>query len=180
MITVISGTNRPNSYTSLVAKHYYNRLGALSADARFVSLADVDSYFDEPSNVYKKDSLSAQLLDIQNKILIPSSKFVFVVPEYNGSYAGIFKYFLDALSVHQAKATFGMKKVLLVGVSDGRAGNLRGLEHLTGTSLHLGMVVHPNRLPISLIAKQINEQGVITDEGALKAIDAQLEQFVRF
>ena len=72
------------------------------------------------------------------------------------------------------------KKVLLTGVSSGRAGNLRGMEHLTGSLLHLKMLVHHNRLPLSLISSLMNADFIFTDEVAIKSIKVQIEEFLRF
>jgi chromate reductase, NAD(P)H dehydrogenase (quinone) len=72
------------------------------------------------------------------------------------------------------------KKALLVGVASGRAGNLRGLEHFTGSLMHMKVNVHFNRLPISSVHNLLNENAEITDAGNLKAINAQLDEFINF
>ncbi|MBK6784946.1 MAG: NAD(P)H-dependent oxidoreductase [Saprospiraceae bacterium] len=46
------------------------------------------------------------------KHLIPSSHWIIIAPEYNGSFPGILKLFLDVLSVKQAKETFHGKKLV--------------------------------------------------------------------
>ena len=99
------------------------------------------------------------------------------MPEYNGSYPGILKLMIDNTDV---KKTWWHKKVLLAGVSTGRAGNLRGMEHLTGSLLHMKMLVHPNRLPISVVDKLMDGSGRFTDINTLAAIDTQLEEFLDF
>ena len=80
----------------------------------------------------------------------------------------------------EVSKTWWHKKVLLTGVSTGRAGNLRGMEHLTGTLLHLKMLVHPNRLPISVVDRLLDSANRFSDAGTLKAIDIQLEEFLSF
>jgi chromate reductase len=82
-----------------------------------------------------------------------------VSPEYNGSFPGVLKLFLDALSVKDYKKTFSGKRVSLIGVASGRAGNFRGMEHLTGIFNYLNMIVMPNKLPISSVEKVIDEKG---------------------
>ena len=99
------------------------------------------------------------------------------MPEYNGSYPGILKLMIDNTDVKKAWAH---KKVLLTGVSSGRAGNLRGMEHLTGVLLHMKMLVHPNRLPISLVDTLMDEHFQFTDTSTLKAIHTQLDEFINF
>jgi NAD(P)H-dependent FMN reductase len=72
------------------------------------------------------------------------------------------------------------KKAMLTGVSTGRAGNLRGMEHLTGILNYLKVTVHPNRLPISVVDKLMDGDGRIRDEATLAALHAQLDGFLRF
>ena len=60
------------------------------------------------------------------------------------------------------------------------AGNLRGMEHLTGTLLYLKMIVHPNRLPISQVDKLLNTNGVLEDAATLNVIGQQIEDFITF
>ena len=62
-----------------------------------------------------------------------------------------------------------------MGVSSGRAGNLRGMDHLTGILNYLGIHVHPNKLPISSVLGLLNEQGHIKDEMTIKVIDKQIK-----
>jgi NAD(P)H-dependent FMN reductase len=99
------------------------------------------------------------------------------VPEYNGSIPGVLKTMLDLTDY---KKTWQWKKALLVGISTGRAGNLRGLEHLTSILNFMKVVVHPNKLPISLIDKVMDEKGVLHNEFTLHAINKQLDEFIKF
>jgi chromate reductase len=72
------------------------------------------------------------------------------------------------------------KKILLTGISTGRAGNLRGMEHLTGSLLHMKMLVHYNRLPISVVNKLMDANGTFTDVSTLTAINNQIDDFLEF
>ena len=99
------------------------------------------------------------------------------MPEYNGSYPGILKLMMDNTDI---KKVWWYKKVLLTGVSTGRAGNLRGMEHLSGVLLHMRMQVHYNRLPISIVDKLMDEAGHFIDIPTLSAINIQLDEFLKF
>jgi NAD(P)H-dependent FMN reductase len=72
------------------------------------------------------------------------------------------------------------KKALLTGISTGRAGNLRGMDHLSGSLNYLKMAVHPNKLPISSVDKLLQGTGVITDKITLQEINRQLDEFIAF
>ena len=110
-------------------------------------------------------------------ILKTAERFIFILPEYNGSYPGILKMMIDNSDVPNV---WWHKKVLLTGVSSGRAGNLRGMEHITGSLLHMKMLVHPNRLPISVVHTVMDANDRFTDEPVIRSIKTQLEEFLSF
>jgi chromate reductase len=173
MITVISCTNRPNSNTLKIAKHYLQLLEKQGVKCRLFALEQLphDIAFAELFN--KRSENFQQLL---NEFILPAQKFVLVVPEYNGSFPGILKVFLDAIHPDLNRG----KKVALLGVSSGRAGNLRGMEHLTGILNYLGMHVHPNKLPVSGVLNVLNPDGSLKDEGAEKAIEKHAMDIINY
>jgi chromate reductase, NAD(P)H dehydrogenase (quinone) len=166
MITIISGTNRPGSNTEKVAAQYLQLLKDKGAAAKFVSLVGL--------NVNERNP---DIKKLEKDILIPTTKFIIISPEYNGSIPGVLKSLIDITDI---KNVWWGKKALLTGVSTGRAGNLRGMEHLTGILHFVKMHVHPNKLPISVVDKLLNSAGVITDEGTLQAINEQLDEFLAY
>jgi NAD(P)H-dependent FMN reductase len=182
MITIISSTNRKNSETIKFAQHYYEQLKAKTTEeVRLLDLCDVPNDMLH-QDMYSADNQSLALRAIQEDCMIPADKFVFIAPEYNGSIPGILKLFIDACSVYKMKDTFksGDKKALLVGISSGRAGNLRGMIHLTGMLNYLNITVHPNQLPISSIGDLFDAEGKITHADTLKATDAQMDEFLKY
>ena len=165
MITIISGTNRDNN-TKKVALEYQRLLKEKNVDSFLLAL--------DEQNVFTRDEA---FLKMENEFLIPSEKIIIIMPEYNGSYPGILKLMIDNTDIRKV---WWHKKVLLTGVSTGRAGNLRGMEHLTGSLLHMKMLVHPNRLPISIVDKLMDNNNRFADTGTLNAIDVQVEEFLSF
>jgi Predicted flavoprotein len=166
MYTIISATNRIGSHTEKVAKQYREILNAKGIDAKVFSLKDI--------NVSERN---ADILTAENEFLIPAQKFIFIIPEYNGSFPGVLKSLIDNSDIRNA---WWNKKALLTGVSTGRAGNLRGMDHITGILNYMKMIVHPNKLPISVIDKVMNGHGTITDKNTLLAIDQQVDEFINF
>lgn len=162
--TIISGTDRQGSNTKKVALAYQQVLQQKGIEAQLLSLED--------ENVFSKNGSFTAL---QEQYLFGTDKYILVMPEYNGSFPGVIKVLIDKSDIRKA---WHNKKALLTGVSTGRAGNLRGMEHLTGSLLHMKMLVHPNRLPISMVDKLLNEAGQLTDEGTLKVIGLQLDEFI--
>ena len=181
MITVISGTNRKGSRCKVFAQQYFEFLReAVGEEAvRFLALEDISQEW-LAADMYIQERQDPELAAIQDEYVLPAQAFVFISPEYNGSFPGALKLFIDACSIRQYAANFKGKKAALVGVSTGRAGNLRGMSHLAGVLNYLGTVTMPDQLPISRIAELLNADMHITDEVTLAVMKAHAEEFVRF
>ena len=177
MILVISGTNRPNSKTKIISEYIFNKLIEKGEEVNLLSFDEME-WGSIAENIYDADNHPQSLRDIDENLVIPSDKWIVVTPEYNGSMPGIFKLFIDAISMHRYADTFVGKKAMLVGVAAGRAGNLRGMEHITGFLNYLKIHVFPQKLPISSIGKVINEEGNI-DDGTQGAINDHIEGFLK-
>ncbi len=164
--TIISGTNRKISKTLQVAKQYQQIFKQKGIDTGLLSLENW-TYL-ERTPAYEK---------LEKEILVPTTKYVFVAPEYNGSIPGILKVLID---ISEYRSVWNGKKALLTGVSTGRAGNLRGMEHLTGILHYLDVVVYPNKLPISSVDQLLGPEGTIIDKATIEAIDKQISGFIKF
>lgn len=180
MITIIAGTNRPASRTALIADNYAEILKKRNIPHKLLKLVDL------PKNIFHVDmymkegkGVSEEMIKIQEEYVLGISKLIVVVPEYNGGIPGVFKLFIDAVCARKYKENFSGKKISLTGVSAGRAGNLRGLEALTGILNYLGANILPNKLPISSIEKFIGEDQELNPE-LINSIEAQVDQFLNF
>ncbi len=181
MITVFSGTNRRNSLSRKLAEQVFEIFKANTNEVvEFFSLEDLPDDILH-IDMYGSGNQSAALSAIQDKLFIPSNKLYFVIPEYNGSYPGILKLFIDACSIRAYKETFhGGKKAALLGVASGRAGNLRGLEHFTGVLNYLHISVMPPNQPISRIESLIVEENKIIDPTILSEIENHVKKFIAY
>lgn len=166
MYTIISGTNRADSNTIRVALLYQDILVKRGIQTSLLSLVGL--------NVLERNPVFEQ---IEADLLIPASKFIFISPEYNGSIPGVLKAMFDISDIE--KAWWG-KKALLTGVSTGRAGNLRGMEHLTGILHYLKVSVYHNKLPLSVVNTLFDDRGELSDPKTLSVISGQLEEFMVF
>jgi NAD(P)H-dependent FMN reductase len=77
------------------------------------------------------------------------------------------------------RKVWNYKKALLTGVATGRAGNLRGMDHLADTLHYMKMNVFYNKLPISVVDKVMDKEGHLNEE-TQKAISNQLDEFILF
>ena len=166
MYLIISGTNRVGSTTLKVAKEYQRLLKERSIDSRLLSL--------EGLNLMTRD---ADFEKLENEWIIPTDNYIIISPEYNGSFPGALKMLFDTGKSH---SLWWHKKAMLTGVSTGRQGNLRGMDHLSGVLNHVKVTVLPNQLPISSVDKLMDEEGHFTDENTLQAINQQLDEFIKW
>ena len=98
-------------------------------------------------------------------------------PEYNGSFPGVLKVFVDACDFPES---FYEKKAALVGVSSGKYGNIRGIDHFTGVCHYFSLLVLPLKLHIAGIKAELDENGNLFKEDTVKFVDEQIEKFIRF
>lgn len=172
-IVILSCTNRPQSNTWRVSLLYERMLRERGVECEVLDFRQL------PRDIAFAESFgnrSGPYRDLIDRYVSAFRKFIFVVPEYNGSFPGILKTFID--SVHPRE--WADKDACIVGVSDGRAGNLRGMEHLTGILNYLKMHVYHDKLPISAINKVMSADGEFTDEGQRRACETQLDGFLVF
>lgn len=165
MYTIISATNRAGSNTLKVSKQYQHFFAEQNIQTTLFSLEELNSIH--------RDDLFNQ---IERDILIPTEKFIFVMPEYNGSFPGIFKLLIDLSDV---KNCWYHKKVMLVGVANGRAGNLRGLDIMTNMCHYIKMNVFHDKLPISSISAEL-ENDVFKNEQTIQTIQNQVKGYIQF
>ena len=173
MITIISGTNRPHSNTLKLATYYQQKLAERGADSHILSLADLPAGFIS-ADMYKSRSPAFQ--PFQERITA-TEKFIFMIPEYNGSFPGILKTFVDAC---QFPDSFFNKKAALVGLSSGKYGNIRGVDHFTGVCHYVRLNVLPLRIHIPHIFQELNSEGNLYKEDTLRFTNEQIDEFVRF
>ncbi len=173
MITIISGTNRPNSNTLKVAKYYQNQLAQKGLKTNLLNLQDLPDTL-IASDLYGKRSLAFEKFQ---EVVTQTKKFLFVIPEYNGSFPGVLKSFIDACSFPES---FYDKKACLIGVSSGKYGNIRGIDHFNGVCGYLHLHVMPLRLHIANIKSELNENNELFKEDTVKFTDEQMGKFIAY
>ena len=163
---IIVGTNRVGSNSRKVGGFYKSVFLSKGIDAELVTLEN-----------FSLDPSSPPFVSFQEDHLKPVTKFIFILPEYNGSYPGIFKSMIDITDI---KSCWPGKKALLVGVATGKGGNIRGLEHVTGVLNYLKVNVLANKLPISTVDKLMDADGNIIESTTINSIEQQVLEFIYF
>lgn len=180
MILVIAGTNRPKSNTELVAKHVLEILAHHTKEKlEYLSLRDMQQELLH-EHMYESSGMGKKIKEIQDTKFIPAEKWILISPEYNGSFPGIVKLMLDALSVRKADDTFQEKKVALIGVSSGRAGNWLGMNQLTSILHYLKIHVYHNKLAIRNVSKVIDPETQKMDIQTQNFLENQIIGFLKF
>lgn len=173
MVTIISGTNRPGSNTLKVARYYRKELEKRGLKTTLIDLQELPSALLTATSYRENGGIFS---DIQDTIS-QSDKFLFIIPEYNGSFPGALKLFIDHCRFPES---FYNKKACLVGISSGRYGNIRGIDHFNGVCAYLHLNVMPLRIHISQIKSELNEEGAFYKEDTLKFVQEQIDKFLVF
>lgn len=172
MIQIISGTNQAQSQSGLVAEFYREQLANHGYESNIVDLADLPTDFTF-SALYGNQNEGFNIL---RDNVEQADALVFVLPEYNGSYPGAMKAFLDGF--HYPSRLTG-KPVALVGLSGGGSGNALGLSHFADVMSFFGADVLGLRVKIPFAKKNFSE-GNIQDSFIYELFQQQLSLFVRY
>jgi len=173
MITIISGTNRPNSNTLKLSEFYATSLRSKGLQAQILSLCDLPKDFISADMYGQK---SPEFAPFQ-QLIDDTEKFVIVIPEYNGSFPGVLKSFVDACRYPDS---FKGKKAALVGLSSGKYANIRGVEHFTGICHYMRLHVLPLRIHIPQIMQEFDGEAQLYKPETLRFVNEQLEEFIAF
>ena len=167
-ILIVSGTNRPNSTTLRIARRVEEHYREARIPAELYDLQDLPPEVFSP-DAYKNKPPAFQA--VQEKVLESAGLHV-VVPEYNGSFPGVLKYFIDLLKFPDS---FDRKPVAFVGIASGMWGGLRAVEQMQMVFGYRHAHAYPERVFISDVHRKISQEGLLIDAD----IDARLAQQVR-
>lgn len=175
MITILIGTNRPRSRASRIAGIYTTLLTELGAESQLLSLTDLPADFTTSAlyhNAGRNEdyNLLAAKLDTGHKLVI-------IVPEYNGSFPGVLKAFIDGLPY---PGGIRGKKAALIGLSDGGQGGLLAMSHLSDVLMYMGTAVLPQRVRLPFIGKELSADNEFTTELPRQLLREQAEALLAF
>ena len=173
MITVISGTNRPGSNTRKIAVLIQEMLEGTGEEVTLLDLAELPTeIFADSSYASKPGSFAA----FQEQ-MIETDGVLTVIPEYNGSFPGALKYFIDMLSFPESLYE---KPAAFVGISSGRWGGLRAVEHLEMVFQYRHAHLFGRRCFIPGVGRILDENGRLTDPDVAERLKKTALDFARF
>jgi len=173
MMTLLVGTNRPDSNTRKVARHIEEIYAGLKVPLRVLDLAQLPSEIFSPSSYGEKPK---SFLPFSDGVLQASGLHV-VTPEYNGSLPGVLKYFIDMLKFPES---FERRPVCFTGVAAGIWGALRPVEQLQAIFGYRNAYIYPERVFMPGVGRLLDANGRLTDADLLKRLRAQAEGFAGF
>lgn len=153
MITILAGTNRPGSRARRVADYYRTVLTELGAESQLLDLVELPADFTATALYAQMGSNPG--FNRLAEVFEAGRKLVIVVPEYNGSFPGVLKSFIDGLRYPGA---FQGKQAALVGLSSGGQGGLLAMTHLTDVLMYLGTTVLPQRVRLPFISQDLDAE----------------------
>ncbi|QNL21279.1 NAD(P)H-dependent oxidoreductase [Hyphobacterium sp. CCMP332] len=151
-ILIISGTNRNNSYSIQLAEYYQSILEEKGVKAEILDLSSLPEDF-LFSALYENSGKNENFNQFQERV-DSFNKFVFIVAEYNGSFPGVLKAFIDGLEYPNSLKN---KKAALVGLSAGDQGGALALSHLSDILSYMGTNVLAFRPRLSSLEKNFRE-----------------------
>jgi NAD(P)H-dependent FMN reductase len=157
MIVIICGTNRPNSTTRKICTIYQDLLTQHGVESRILDLYDLPADFTKTA-LYHNSGKNADFNEFR-QLVESSQKFVFVVPEYNYSFPGVLKAFIDGLKYPDSLTN---KKAALVGLSSGMQGGSVALSHLTDILMYMGVNLVGLQLKLSRIEANMEGNKIIS------------------
>ncbi len=172
-ITIVCGTNRTDANSLSIAHVYQLILKELGLTASLINLGDLPADF-AFSALYDNAGKN-NAFNTFRKTMKESEKFVFVVPEYNGSFPGVLKTFIDGL---EYPITFRDKKCALIGVASGGQGSSLALSHLTDIFNHCGTHVLAFKPRLVKIDDHVNNGHLSSSYTAL--IKQQASMLIKF
>ena len=172
-INILSGTDRPDSNAMKVAEYIYPKLKGYGAQSEIISLREFPIK-EIAGGRYGDDIPSIKEF---NKRVLNCGGLIFVVPEYNGSFPGILKLFIDYLPFPKA---FLKLPIAFIGEADGAFGSLRSVEQLQMICNYRNAYLFPERVFIRRVSKNFDPLEGFDDELTGQLLESLLKNFVAF
>ncbi|MBI5153935.1 NAD(P)H-dependent oxidoreductase [Candidatus Poribacteria bacterium] len=174
VIVVLSGTNRPGSNTLKMARMIHGFYREAGAEARILDLQDMPAELFSPASYAQKPAAFEPLSDA----VLSADGLHVVTPEYNGSFPGVLKYFIDMLKFPES---FEHRCVAFTGAAAGIWGGFRSVEQLQMIFGYRNAHILPERVWIPRINEKWNaDQTALTDEQTMKMLRDQASKFIAF
>lgn len=174
MIKIIVGTNRKNSVSKTIAELYQSILAEKGVASEILELEHLPADF--TATALNENNGKNPGYNAFHDRVKEGKKFVFIVAEYNGSFPGILKTFIDGMTYPN---TFRNKKCALVGISSGIGGGGIALSHLTDIFHYLGMHVLALKPKLAKIEQNMSDN-LLTNRLYVELLHTQADMLLEF
>lgn len=174
-LTVISGTNRRDSVSIKVARNIQSRY-----QTRGVSDVEVFDLATLPLELFSPDAYADKPAEFEpfSERILASDGLIVIAPEYNGSYAGALKLFIDMLKFPES---FENRPVAYVGIAAGIWGGLRPVEHLQQVFGYRNALNFNERVFIPAVGKAFDEEsGKFNPPLVEELLEQQTSRFIDY
>ena len=173
ILKIISGTDMPNSKSQEVSEYISNMYKAEGIDAEVITMED----FPLQDVVGGKYMESVPSVESFRQPVIDADALLFVIPEYNGSFPGILKMFIDYLPYPSALVK---KPIAFVGIAGGVFGGLRPVEQFQMVVNYLDALQFSERVFISRVQNNFDAEKGILDPFQQQLLESQTRNFISF
>lgn len=172
-MTLLVGTNRPGSNSRKIGKQVEEIYAAMKIPLTVIDLTEL------PADIFASSSYGAKPASFArfSDDILNSTGLIVITPEYNGSFPGILKYFIDMLKFPES---FEKRPVCFIGVAAGIWGALRSVEQLQQIFGYRNAFLYPERVFIPRVNSVMDDSGKLTDATITERLTAQATGFVDF
>lgn len=170
---IISCTNRKTPNSRVIAQYYAGLLTQTGQQVKILDLQHLPHDF-----VFSALYENAQQNDEFNAVasqLNEADKYIFIIPEYNGSYPEVFKAFIDGL---EYPSPLQNKKAALLAHSAGDQGGALALSHATDVLHYLGVNVLAMKVRLPKIYEHLQGDGL--DDAYTDLVKEQIGLFTSY
>src|SRR3954466_4878458 len=173
MMTLLVGTNRPNSATRKVARQVEEVYRELQTPLCVLDLTELPPEIFLPDSYAQKPASFARF----SEGILGATGIVLVTPEYNGSVPGVLKYFIDMLKFPES---FEQRPVCFIGLSGGMWGALRPVEQLQLIFGYRNAFLYPQRVFLPNINDLLDDSGKFKSSAMRDRLRGQARGFIKF
>ena len=172
-LKIISSTDRPNSNALRVSKYVQSLYTEQGVNAEIINLED----FPLEEVVGGRYGKKLPAVEKFREPVINADGLVFVIPEYNGSFPGILKVFVDYLPFPEA---FEKMPMSFIGEANGAFGALRAVEQFQMVANYRNALQFPERVFIPRVKDEFIEGEGLRDSFKQKLLESQVRNFITF
>lgn len=166
-IIVLLGSAREGRQSEKVARFVFNEIKARGdVEAEFIDVKDF---------LFARTSEDQPISNAWKEIVNKAHGFVIVSPEYNHSFPGELKILLDSLSEGYDK-----KPVAICGVSIGKFGGARMIDHIKQVLVHLGMIPITLSVNFPQVGEAFDDKGDVIDQSLKMKVATITDELVWF